>query len=113
MNILKGNAIVGQSGGPTAAINATLSGVIRGVLRNSDVIGTVYGAYNGIEGMLKGTYCDLSRMCATEEKLKLLEEIKCPECGLGDIACCHHAEASVEKGIRNALLFKHIAESPV
>ncbi|MBO4770857.1 MAG: 6-phosphofructokinase [Clostridia bacterium] len=81
MNILKGNAIVGQSGGPTAAINATLSGVIRGVLRNSDVIGTVYGAYNGIEGMLKGTYCDLSRMCATEEKLKLLE--KTPAAALG------------------------------
>ena len=32
MAILKGNAVVGQSGGPTAAINATLSGVIRGAL---------------------------------------------------------------------------------
>ncbi|MBR6426740.1 MAG: diphosphate--fructose-6-phosphate 1-phosphotransferase, partial [Clostridia bacterium] len=81
MNILKGNAIVGQSGGPTAAINATLSGVIRGSLRNSDVIGTVYGAYNGIEGMLKGTYCNLSRICATEEKLTLLE--KTPAAALG------------------------------
>ena len=28
--VMKGNLIVGQSGGPTAAINATLSGVIRG-----------------------------------------------------------------------------------
>ena len=27
MNILRGNAVVGQSGGPTAAINATLAGV--------------------------------------------------------------------------------------
>ena len=33
MQLLKGNAIVGQSGGPTAAINATLSGVIKGALR--------------------------------------------------------------------------------
>ena len=32
MDKLIGNAIVGQSGGPTAAINATLAGVIRGVL---------------------------------------------------------------------------------
>ena len=32
MEILYGNAVVGQSGGPTAAINATLSGVIRGML---------------------------------------------------------------------------------
>ena len=28
---LRGNAVVGQSGGPTCAINATLAGVIRGV----------------------------------------------------------------------------------
>mgnify|MGYP002513683186 CR=1 FL=1 len=33
MAILYGNAVVGQSGGPTAAINATLSGVIRGALK--------------------------------------------------------------------------------
>ena len=38
---LKGNAIVGQSGGPTTAINATLAGVIRGALANEN-IGTVY-----------------------------------------------------------------------
>ncbi len=29
---LRGNAVVGQSGGPTSAINATLAGVIKGVL---------------------------------------------------------------------------------
>ena len=32
MEKLYGNAIVGQSGGPTAAINATLAGVIRGAI---------------------------------------------------------------------------------
>ena len=32
MSVLRGNAVVGQSGGPTAAINATLAGVIRGAL---------------------------------------------------------------------------------
>ena len=36
MTKLIGNAIVGQSGGPTAAINATLSGVIRGALELRD-----------------------------------------------------------------------------
>ena len=30
MNKLIGNAVVGQSGGPTSAINATLAGVIKG-----------------------------------------------------------------------------------
>ena len=36
MNKLVGNAVVGQSGGPTAAINATLGGVIRGALSGAD-----------------------------------------------------------------------------
>ena len=36
---LIGNAIVGQSGGPTAAINATLAGVIKGALE-CDAINT-------------------------------------------------------------------------
>ncbi len=72
MDILKGNAIVGQSGGPTAAINATLSGVIRGALADEN-IGTIYGAYNGVEGMLAGTYCNLTEFFADESKLKTLE----------------------------------------
>jgi 6-phosphofructokinase 1 len=50
-NKLIGNAIVGQSGGPTAAINATLAGVIKGALE-CDAIKTLYGMRNGIEGML-------------------------------------------------------------
>ena len=40
--MLYGNVIVGQSGGPTAAINASLAGVIRGTIENWS-IGTVYG----------------------------------------------------------------------
>ncbi len=70
MKKLIGNAIVGQSGGPTAAINATLSGVIRGALE-CDAIEKIYGAKNGIEGVLKRTIIDLSAM--TEENLALLE----------------------------------------
>ena len=57
--MLKGNAIVGQSGGPTAAINATLAGVIRGAL-DCPAIETIYGAFNGVEGMLAGTICNLN-----------------------------------------------------
>lgn len=70
--MLKGNAIVGQSGGPTAAINATLAGVIRGAMKNSDVIGTIYGSFNGIEGMLDGNICNLSQIFACESDLELL-----------------------------------------
>ena len=80
MSVLKGNAIVGQSGGPTAAINATLSGVIRGAIANEN-IGTLYGAYNGVEGMLAGTWCDLSAMFSDPAKLTTLE--KTPAAALG------------------------------
>jgi len=48
---MKKNIIIGQSGGPTAAINASLSGVIRKAMQ-SDEIGEIYGALNGIEGLL-------------------------------------------------------------
>ena len=78
MEKLYGNAIVGQSGAHTAAINATLAGVIRGAIE-CDAIGTVYGAKNGIEGVLKKTLIDVSNM--TEEDLKLLENT--PAAALG------------------------------
>ena len=50
MEQLRGNAVVGQSGGPTAAINATLAGVIRGTME-CEAVGKLYGAKNGIEGV--------------------------------------------------------------
>ncbi|MBR6602973.1 MAG: 6-phosphofructokinase, partial [Clostridia bacterium] len=61
MNKLIGNAVVGQSGGPTAAINATLSGVIRGAmeLRDEGIIPKLYGMRNGIKGLLEENLIDL------------------------------------------------------
>lgn len=47
------NAIIGQSGGPTAAINATLAGVISGCI-SSPEIDCIYGMRHGIEGVLEG-----------------------------------------------------------
>ncbi len=61
MKILYGNAIVGQSGGPTAAINATLAGVIKGALAN-DAIGTLYGMKNGVDGLLSERLVNLSEL---------------------------------------------------
>ena len=52
------NVIVGQSGGPTAVINASLYGVIREALKSEEV-GHVYGMINGIEGFLQDKYMDL------------------------------------------------------
>ncbi len=77
---LYGNAVVGQSGGPTAAINATLSGVIRGALA-SEEIGTLYGMRNGVEGLLKERLIDLSAYFDSEYKLTTLENT--PAAALG------------------------------
>ena len=83
MSILKGNAVVGQSGGPTAAINATLAGVVRGAIKAHEegVIGTLYGMKNGIEGFLKENLVDLTAFFDSEEKITLLEHT--PAAALG------------------------------
>jgi 6-phosphofructokinase 1 len=57
---LEGNLVVGQSGGPTAVINASLAGVIQEAKLNSDIKG-IYGMLNGIEGLLKEDMIDLRR----------------------------------------------------
>lgn len=75
------NAIVGQSGGPTAAINATLSGVIRGVLNKQDKINVLYGMRNGIEGLLRENIVDLNKIFKSEKELLLLENT--PAAALG------------------------------
>ena len=73
MAILKGNALVGQSGGPTAAINATLAGVIRGAFDAGDVIPTLYGMRNGIEGFLEEKLVNLTEIFSDEKDIKTLE----------------------------------------
>ena len=69
---MKKNIIVGQSGGPTAVINASLCGVIREGKCHPEQLGTVYGMINGIEGFLAGKYMDLSSGLS-EEELELLK----------------------------------------
>lgn len=69
---MKKNIIVGQSGGPTAVINASLCGVIREGKNHPDKVGSVYGMINGIEGFLAGKYMNLSSELS-EEDLDLLK----------------------------------------
>lgn len=71
-NDMKKNIIVGQSGGPTAVINASLYGVITEGLAHKDRIGAVYGMIHGIEGFLSGTYMDLSEELSDQD-LELLK----------------------------------------
>ena len=55
----KANAIVAQSGGPTAVINSSACGVVQEAMK-SDKIGRVFGATNGILGVLKEDLFDIS-----------------------------------------------------
>ena len=68
---MKKNILVGQSGGPTAVINASLYGIIKEAAAHSEQIGSVYGMINGIEGFLSGHIMDLSKELSDED-LELL-----------------------------------------
>ncbi len=56
----KGNALIGQSGGPTSVINSSLAGVIETALASS-VIDEIYGMHFGIEGLMREWLFDLGR----------------------------------------------------
>ena len=70
MSELKGACIVGQSGGPTAVINASLQGVIQAAL-NADCITRVYGAAHGIKGILDDQLYDMNQ--EDPEEIDLLQ----------------------------------------
>ncbi len=62
--MFEGNAIIGQSGGPTSVINSSLCGVIQGCLQlgrtNVDSrMNKIYGMQYGIEGFLQDMVIDL------------------------------------------------------
>ena len=61
--MLKGSAIVGQSGGPTSVINSSLAGLIDGCRDVAGVEG-VLGMRWGIEGFLENNVIDLSKEAA-------------------------------------------------
>ena len=55
---MKRNVIVGQSGGPTAAINSSLAGVYRTAKDRGAK--KVYGMLHGVQGLLEERYIDLA-----------------------------------------------------
>ena len=69
-NKLIGACVIGQSGGPTAVINASAYGVIRTALDTPEIT-AVYGAANGIKGILNDRLYDMSQEDAEELKLLL------------------------------------------
>ena len=80
--MLKGNAVIGQSGGPTSVINSSLVGVLDGC-REIAGVQSIYGMRFGIEGMMAGQLVDLGRQPA--QLLRALR--KTPSSALGS---CRH-----------------------
>lgn len=58
MSLLKGNAVVFTQGGPTAVINASWVGVVKGLWDAEEITG-IYGSLNGIDGILNENMVDL------------------------------------------------------
>ncbi|MCD6365310.1 MAG: diphosphate--fructose-6-phosphate 1-phosphotransferase, partial [Planctomycetes bacterium] len=89
MSRIKGKAVVAQSGGPTAVINASACGVIQTALANSDVFTGVYGSLNGILGILNEEMYDLAKEDPAEiDRLK-----RSPSSALGS---CRHKLKSLD-----------------
>lgn len=68
----KANCLVAQSGGPTAAINATLAGIYDAALK-SDAIDEIFGGLYGIEGIINGKTVDLKNLLKDESYISRLK----------------------------------------
>ena len=108
IDLVKGNAVIGQSGGPTAVINESLVGVIEGLRRAGaghpgNPIKKILGMRHGVTGLTRGDLYDLTDY--PHDRLQLLAQT--PSAGLGstrdkpDAAYCERIlEACKEHGIR-------------
>lgn len=68
---MKGNVIVGQSGGPTAVINSSLAGVYRTAIDRGAK--KVYGMLYGIQGLMDEQYVDLSKHIRSDLDVEILK----------------------------------------
>ena len=68
---MKGNVIIGQSGGPTAVINSSLAGAIKACWKEG--IRRIYGMHYGIEGLLQEDIVDIEDYITSGQDLSLLK----------------------------------------
>ena len=78
MSTLKGACIVGQSGGPTSVINASLYGVVKTAIENPNIT-HVFGAEYGIKGVLNDRLFDIDQ----EDPAELEKLLYTPSSALG------------------------------
>ncbi len=77
---LKGNVLIGQSGGPTGVINQSLAGIVFEALKHEEITG-IYGAAYGIKGVLSEDFFDLGQ----EDKATLEKVAATPCAALGSV----------------------------
>ena len=65
------NVIVGQSGGPTAVINASLAGIFQNAIRRG--ADHVYGMCNGIQGFLEERMVDMGTVIRSNLDFEILK----------------------------------------
>ena len=110
-DLVRGNAVVGQSGGPTAVINQSLVGVVEGLrlgLHAGGFVDRILGMRHGVRGLTKGDVVDL-----TNTHQDVLDRLAMtPSAGLGstrdkpDTAYCERILAACKQ--QNARYFFYI-----
>lgn len=86
------NIAAAQSGGPTCAINASLAGIFAEAILSEEV-DKIYGALNGIEGIINGNLIDMNDVIKSTDDLELLKIT--PSSVLGS---CRYKLPSAEDG---------------
>ena len=94
------NVVVGQSGGPTTVINASLAGVYQAAIKAG--VDKVYGMQNGISGFLKEKLILLNDVLKGEEDIELLK--RTPACYLG--SCRHKLKSADVSGEEYEKIFE-------
>lgn len=69
--MVKGNVVVGQSGGPTSVINSSLVGVFKAA--KDAGVEKIFGMRNGIEGLLNRHVVDMSEYVKNDLDIELLK----------------------------------------
>ncbi len=83
-DLVSGNAVIGQAGGPTAVVNQSLAGVIEGLRANlaaSGKVGRIFGMRHGVRGLLKAGTDGLLDLTAID-KAKLEAVARTPSAAL-------------------------------
>jgi 6-phosphofructokinase len=76
--LARGNAVIGQSGGPTAVINQSLVGVVQ-ALQEFASVKKIYGMRHGVNGLTRGEIVDLTKV--KDKKLDMVA--RSPSAALG------------------------------